>query len=177
MGLYLELFWVFVKVGFTSFGGLSMIPVINQEMLAHQWMTAEEVTDIVAIAEMTPGPVGLNCATFVGLRTGGIPGIFCTTLGVLVPSLTLCLAASVFLAKVKGNPVLETVMYGIRPACIGLILYTIYTLSVSNFIVGGTIYWTPVIISALIGFISWKWKPGVPALICMAGILGLFMVK
>ena len=60
----LELFVSFLKIGFTSFGGLSMIPLITSEMTAHGWMTASEVSDIVAIAEMTPGPLGLNCATF-----------------------------------------------------------------------------------------------------------------
>ena len=62
----LELFWVFMKIGFTSFGGLSMVPVINEQMLSHGWMTQEEVTNILAIAEMTPGPLGINCATFAG---------------------------------------------------------------------------------------------------------------
>lgn len=70
----LELFISFVKVGFTSFGGLSMVPIISGEMLSHGWMTAEQVSDIVAIAEMTPGPLGLNSATFAGLRTAGLPG-------------------------------------------------------------------------------------------------------
>ncbi|MBQ4470376.1 MAG: chromate transporter, partial [Synergistaceae bacterium] len=69
--LLLELFWSFVKIGFTSFGGLSMIPLISGEMISHGWMTASEVSDIVAIAEMTPGPLGLNCATFAGMRAAG----------------------------------------------------------------------------------------------------------
>ena len=67
--LYLELFLSFVMIGFTSFGGMSMIPLISDEMLTHGWMTSQEVADIVAIAEMTPGPLGLNCATFAGMRT------------------------------------------------------------------------------------------------------------
>ena len=62
-----ELFITFCKIGFTSFGGLSMVPLINSEMLGHGWMTATEVSDIVAIAEMTPGPLGLNCAIFAVL--------------------------------------------------------------------------------------------------------------
>ena len=60
----LELFWSFMKIGFFSFGGLTMIPVINDEVLLHGWMTADEVMDIVAVAEMTPGSLGINCATF-----------------------------------------------------------------------------------------------------------------
>ena len=68
----LELFWSFLKIGFTSFGGLSMIPLISGEMVSHGWMTNSEVSDIVAIAEMTPGPLALNCATFAGLKTAGV---------------------------------------------------------------------------------------------------------
>lgn len=71
MMILLELFWSFCKIGFTSFGGLSMVPLINSEMISHSWMTASEVSDIVAIAEMTPGPLGLNCATFAGIRVAG----------------------------------------------------------------------------------------------------------
>lgn len=62
--ILLQLFWSFIKIGFTSFGGLSMIPPIKSEMLSHAWMTELEVSDIVAIAEMTPGSLGLNYATF-----------------------------------------------------------------------------------------------------------------
>ena len=70
----LELFIAFLKIGFASFGGSSMVPLINAEMLAHGWMSASEVVDIVAIAEMTPGPLGTNCATFAGTRVAGVLG-------------------------------------------------------------------------------------------------------
>ena len=65
--IYLRLFTAFMKIGFTSFGGMSMIPVIMQEMKINQWMTAEDLTNLIAIAEMTPGPLGINCATFAGM--------------------------------------------------------------------------------------------------------------
>ena len=65
--IYLRLFTAFMKIGFTSFGGMSMIPVIMQEMKVNQWMTAEDLTNLIAIAEMTPGPLGINCATFAGM--------------------------------------------------------------------------------------------------------------
>ena len=74
--ILLELFWSFCKIGFTSFGGLSMVPLINSEMLSHGWMTLSEVSDIVAIAEMTPGPLGLNPCGGTGrgcLRQSGGP--------------------------------------------------------------------------------------------------------
>ena len=83
--MFLELFLSFLKVGFTSFGGLSMVPLISSEMVSHGWMTAQEVTDLLAIAEMTPGPFGLNCATFAGMNAAGVPGAVIANLGVLAP--------------------------------------------------------------------------------------------
>ena len=72
--VYFELFFSFMKIGFTSFGGMSMIPLILEEMQAHHWMSAQELADLVAIAEMTPGPLGINCATFAGTQAAGISG-------------------------------------------------------------------------------------------------------
>ena len=74
MDILVRLYWSFVKIGFSSFGGMSMIPQISAEMLSNGWMNAAQVNDIVAIAEMTPGPLGFNCATFAGIQAAGIPG-------------------------------------------------------------------------------------------------------
>ena len=82
-----DLYLSFAKIGFTSFGGISMLPLIFNEVTSHGWLTASEVTDIVAIAEMTPGPIGLNCATFAGLRVAGVVGAIISVLGVLMPIL------------------------------------------------------------------------------------------
>ena len=79
--IYLRLFTAFMKIGFTSFGGMSMIPVIMQEMKVNQWMTAEDLTNLIAIAEMTPGPLGINCATFAGMQTAGGSGWDCSGYG------------------------------------------------------------------------------------------------
>ena len=95
----LELFISFLKIGFTSFGGVSMVPLINSEMLSHGWMNAQEVSDIVAIAEMTPGPLGMNSSTFAGIRVAGIPGAIIAMLGILFPTLTIGFAAVVFFQK------------------------------------------------------------------------------
>ena len=83
----LELLWSFTKIGFTSFGGLSMIPLITSEVLSHGWMTASEVSDIVAIAEMTPGPLGINCATFAGIQAAEFPGPLPPIWGYCLPPL------------------------------------------------------------------------------------------
>ena len=80
-----QLFLAFAKIGFTSFGGTSMIPLIMEEMLSHNWMTADDVANIVAIAEMTPGSLGVNCATFAGTQTAGVLGGTAAVMGVLTP--------------------------------------------------------------------------------------------
>lgn len=69
--IYFELFISFLKIGFTSFGGMSMIPLIMEEVNRNHWMTSEALTNLLAIAEMTPEPLGLNCATFAGMQTAG----------------------------------------------------------------------------------------------------------
>ena len=90
-----QLFLSFARIGFTSFGGTSMIPLIMDEMSSHGWMTADELTNLIAIAEMTPGSLGVNCATFAGTQTAGAIGGLVAVLGVLSPAFTLTLAAAV----------------------------------------------------------------------------------
>ena len=81
-----------------------MIPVILDEVTANGWMTEAQVMDVMALAEITPGSMGINCATFVGYRIDGIPCALLSSLGVMVPSLTLCMLAAHFLKRRKGNP-------------------------------------------------------------------------
>ena len=173
--LYLELFLSFVMIGFTSFGGMSMIPLINDEMLSHGWMTAQEVADIVAIAEMTPGPLGLNCATFAGMRTGGVMGAAAASVGVLLPSLTLCLIAAIFMERFKESKLMGHALYGIRPVCIGMIAAVVIQQSMANY--AGTwllgMSWHALIIGAvaLVLLIVLKWS--VPKTITVSAALGL----
>lgn len=106
----LELFISFLKIGFTSFGGVSMVPLINSEMLSHGWMNAQEVSDIVAIAEMTPGPLGMNSSTFAGIRVAGIPGAIIAMLGILFPTLTIGFAAVVFFQKFRKSSIMKKML-------------------------------------------------------------------
>jgi chromate transporter len=175
--ILLELFLVFVQIGFTSFGGMSMIPLIKSEMLGRAWMTATEVMDIVAIAEMTPGPLGINCATFAGIRVAGIAGALCATLGVLVPTLTLCLIAGLFFERFKQNKIVKNMMYGVRPVTIGLVLATIITLSGSSYLVSMVPHWQSIAIGAIIAILIWKWRLSVPKVILISAGLGLLLVR
>ena len=164
-------------IGFTSFGGMSMIPLINDQMLSHGWMTAQEVADIVAIAEMTPGPLGLNCATFAGARTAGIPGALSATLGVVFPSLTVTLIAAVFLKKFRESSLMENALYGIRPVCIGMILAVMIQQSMNNY--AGTLFgfvsWPALLIGAVSLLMLLRFKWSVPKTILLAACLGLLL--
>ncbi|HZJ57174.1 MAG TPA: chromate transporter [Clostridia bacterium] len=120
--IYLRLLLTFVKIGFFSFGGgYAMIPMIEREIEGHGWLNALEFFDIVAIAEMTPGPIAVNCATFVGYKTAGFLGGFAATLGVAIPSLVLILIISRYFFKFQDHPLNAAVFYGIRPVIAGLI--------------------------------------------------------
>lgn len=173
--LYLELFFSFLKVGFCSFGGLSMVPVISQEVLGHGWMTMEEVADILAIAEMTPGPNGLNCATFAGMRSAGVIGAIIATLGVMTPSLTIGLSAAMFLTKFKENRLLNNALYGIRAVCIGMILTIFLEMSKENFIPAGQLLWQPVVIALVVLVLLFKMKISIPKAILVGAALGLLL--
>lgn len=170
----LSLFWSFVKIGFTSFGGLSMIPLITHEMLSHGWMTAAEVTDIIAIAEMTPGPLGINCATFAGIHAAGIPGAIAASIGVMSPTFTATALAAFFYGFFKESKGMSRAMVGVRPACIGMVLGVTAQLAVSNYGVmldGRIIPFAA--ISLLDAALLIKWKVSVPKVICLSAALGV----
>lgn len=174
--VYIELMVSFLLIGFTSFGGMSMIPLISSEMLSHGWMTAAEVSDIVAIAEMTPGPLGLNCATFAGSRVAGVLGAMCASFGVLVPSLTICMAAAVALKKFKDSRLLQNALYGIRPMCIGMIAAIILNLLLTNY--AGNLFgvsWQAILIGviAFVALYFGKWSIAKTILLSAALGLGL----
>lgn len=174
---YLRLFLSFMKIGFCSFGGMTMIPVINDEVLRHGWMTASEVLDIVAVAEMTPGSLGINCATFVGLRTAGFWGAISASFGVMVPSLTLCMVAAHFILRLKGNKILESAMRGVRPASLGMLLSAGVLLGITTFLPSGgmDVSWNLVLIAVITGVLLFKVKLSIPKTILIAAVLGALL--
>lgn len=170
--ILLRLYLSFLKIGFSSFGGMTMITIINDEVLRYGWMTSAEVMDIVAIAEMTPGSLGINCATFAGMKIAGIFGALCATLGVMTPSLTVCMAAAVFIERLKGNPWLESALKAIRPVSFGMLLSVAVTMS-SVFFEQTRIMWNRIAISVFLLFMMKKKSLTVPKTIILAVVLGL----
>lgn len=120
--ILISLFLVFFKIGLFSFGGgYAMIPLIQMEIENSGWLDSKEFADVVSISQMTPGPIGINAATYVGYRTAGIPGSVCATLGVFLPSFLLIMLTAVFFDNFKENRIFNAMFLGIRPATIGLI--------------------------------------------------------
>ena len=150
-----------------------MIPLISSEMISHNWMTAEEVSDIVAIAEMTPGPLGLNCATFAGIRTAGFLGALAASLGVLMPSFTLCLIAAIFFARFKKAKLIQNMMIGVRPACLAMVIGVCLTLSSTNYTESGGVSIPTIVIGVLDTILLLKFKISIPKIILLSAVLGL----
>ena len=124
--LYLALFISFFKIGLFGFGGgLAILSLIQMEVESHAWMTQSEFVDIVAVSQVTPGPIGINCATYVGYTVGGIWGSMLATFAIVLPSLiimmAICKAYFWLNRKFKGNPYFEQTLRMLRFAVIGLI--------------------------------------------------------
>jgi chromate transporter len=174
MNIYVQLFISFFKIGLFGFGGgYSIVSLIQSEILEHHWMTQTEFTDIVAISQMTPSPIGTCAATYVGYTaTGGtILGAAIALTAVILPSLIIMLTICHFLYLLKGNQYLEWALAGLRPAVIGLIgSAVLILLNNENFIDYRSII---LFFTALV--ISYRFKTHPIFIIIVAGILGAIL--
>ena len=127
---FLKLFWCFFKIGaFTFGGGYAMIPLIQKEVVEKQkWVTDDDIFDIIAIAESTPGPIAINSATFIGYKTCGVMGSVAATLGVVLPSFVIILLISYLLREFATLTVVKYAFFGIRAGVLALILKAFYTM-------------------------------------------------
>ena len=118
----LILIWVFMKLGFLSFGGgYVLVPLLYKEMVTDGYLTEPDYANIVAIAEMTPGPIAVNTATFVGYRVGGIIGSILCTAALALPSFIMIIAATRFILQWRDDARLKGALSGIRPVIVGMI--------------------------------------------------------
>ncbi|MBQ0006673.1 MAG: chromate transporter [Alistipes sp.] len=122
--IYLELLLSYLKIGFFGFGGgYAMLSLISDEIvLKHGWLTAAQFTDVIAVSQMTPGPIAINCATYVGyLVTGSVWGSVLTTFAVSLPPITIMLFVSMFYLRVRDNAYVKEALTLIKPITIGMI--------------------------------------------------------
>ena len=125
-----QVFASFFKIGaFTFGGGYAMIPLIQKEAVEKRgWVTDDDILDIIAIAESTPGPIAINSATFVGYRACGVLGSVCATLGVVLPSVVIILLISFVLRQFQELKVVQYAFYGIRAGVLALLIKSLWTM-------------------------------------------------
>lgn len=168
----LNLFLSFLKIGaFTFGGGYAMIPLIEKEAVEiHGWLTTKEFIDILAVVEMTPGPIAINSATFLGYKVGGVLGSVLATTAVVLPSIIIIILIAHFLSKFKNSPYVDWAFKGIRPVVLGLIVSASISVAKNAFIdfksviIGGVLFY----------LISFKELHPILAII-LAGVAGVLV--
>ena len=120
--ILLRLFWEFFKTGlFAVGGGMATLPFLYDMSTRTGWFTAAQLADMIAVSESTPGPIGVNMATYVGFTTAGIPGAVTATLGLVTPEILIILLVARALAAFRRNKYVDAAFYGLRPCSLGLI--------------------------------------------------------
>ncbi|MCK9222580.1 MAG: chromate transporter [Limnochordia bacterium] len=174
--VYLRLAAIFFKIGlFTVGGGYAMLPLIQEETTHYGWLTIGEFADIIAISEMTPGPIAVNTATFVGYRVGGVLGSVVATIAVALPSLLIVVLISKFLSRFSSSPVTEWVFKYLRPAVVGLIASAALFLGQSTLFPGWDIDFRATLITVVVGFGLFKFKLHPIWALLGAGLMGLVL--
>lgn len=130
MTLYLQLFWEFFKTGlFAVGGGMATLPFLYDISNKTGWFTHAQLADMVAVSESTPGPIGVNMATYVGFVTGGVGGAVVATLGLIAPSILIILIIAAFLKAFRDSKYVDGAFYGLRPASTALIASALVTVA------------------------------------------------
>ena len=179
--LLLKLFFAFIQVGmFSGGGGYAAIPLIQEQIVdIYGLMTLSEFSDLITVAEMTPGPISINSATFVGMRIAGIPGVLLCTFGCILPSFCICLTLAHFYYKYRSVNGVQVVLGAMRPAVVALIasagasilMLGLFQAELPD-IVPGDIRWIETGIFIISLFILRKYKASAIAIILGSGVAG-----
>ena len=182
--IHLELFWSFFQIGLFSIGGgYAAMPLIQHQVVElHPWLTMTQFADIMTIAEMTPGPIAINAATFVGIRMGGIPGAVVATLGCVLPSCIIVTALAFVYYRYRGLTLVQGILAGLRPAVVAMIASAGLSLTVLAFYDRQTVpadWWNVNPISLLIFGVGLvilrRWKVNPVYVMAGAGVLGVLL--
>ncbi len=185
--LYLKLFWTFFKIGLFGFGGgYGMLSLIQNEVVEnHQWISNSEFTDIVAVSQMTPGPIGINSATYVGYkaienadmsRTEAVFGSLLASFSVMLPSFILMLLISAFFMRYKNHKSVQTVLAWLRPVVVGMLAAAVLLLlneeNLGAFQSDNLQLYVSIGLFALAFVATYFWKVGPIKMILLAGLFG-----
>ena len=172
IGLLWQLYTTFFRIGAFSFGGgYAIIPLLQKEIVdVHHWLSVQQMVDVIAISQMTPGPIAINAATLVGYYVGGIAGSVVATLGVVTPATVLLLIVSRFFWHLEKKPGVQMVLRGLRPMVVALI-------AAAGLQMSGTVLadlkGAAIMLAALIASVGFKINPIL--VIAGAGLAGILL--
>ena len=127
--IYWQLFSTFFEVGaFTFGGGYAMLPLIQQKVQAHHWISTEDLVNFIAVSESSPGPFAVNISTYIGQMIGGMAGALCATLGVILPAFVIILLVARCFRAFQRNRIVRGAMAGLKPAVVGMIAASLYSI-------------------------------------------------
>ena len=185
--IYLQLFWAFFKTGLFSIGGgLATLPFLHDISAKYGWFTEAELANMIAIGESTPGPIGVNMATYAGIEAGGLLGGVVATLSLILPSFLIILCVTYLLGKFQQNPVVQACMKVIRPASVGLIGAAVFSvikvalLDMDAYAAGGisaVVQWPELALFALLSILAWKFKKLHPIVLILLGAAAGILLK
>lgn len=184
--IYLQLFWSFIQIGLFSIGGgYAAMPLIQAQVVQHHaWLTMSEFTDLITIAEMTPGPIAVNSATFVGIRIAGLPGALIATFGCILPSLFIVSLLAFIYYRYKSLSLLQSILASLRPAVVALIASAGLSILL-QVVFGGqamaleVVNWVGVVlfVAAFFALRKLKWNPILVMVLCGVGNLLVGLVR
>lgn len=176
--ILIKLFMLFLKIGLFSFGGgYAMLPLFYQGAQTLGYMSAEEFSRLVALSHVTPGPIAINAATYIGYQHAGIPGALAATTGVVLPSFIVVLIISHFIVKFKESKGLNSVLSGVRPATLGLLASAAVFLAQGSIFTGSQLNPEAAIFCAAAIVLFGRLKMNPITLTIIAGIAGAFIIR
>ncbi|KGM45750.1 chromate transporter [Neobacillus niacini] len=173
----LQLFQTFFIMGFVSFGGgYAMIPIIESAITKYGWMSSEQLTNIIAIAGMSPGPIAANSAILIGYTAAGISGAFVSTFAILFPSLILVICVAGFFVRLHHNPVVEKMFYGLKPLVTSLIIFAAIKFALANNLVSINLSFRSISLVIIFGLslfalLKLRWNP--VYVLLLSGLVGV----
>ena len=189
MMLYLQLFLEFFKTGlFAVGGGMATLPFLYDMAERTNWFTAAQLADMIAVSESTPGPIGVNMATYVGFVTAGLPGALVATVGLITPSVIVILIVAAFLKSFRDNKYVNAAFYGLRPASTAMVASAGITVVTATFLRGAVtalpdlltaIDWKGVVLAAVLlvltRWVKWTKKLHPIVFIAASAVVGVVL--
>lgn len=184
--ILLRLFWEFFKTGmFSVGGGLATLPFIYDISDKTGWFSHQQIADMIAVAESTPGPIGINMATYVGFSTAGVIGSLVATIGIVTPDIIIILIIAMFLKKFRESRLVENAFYGLRPASAALIAaagWSVVKISLLNLHADAILnmfHWKAIVLAVVVWILTnlvektKKWHP--LAFISLSAVVGVVL--